>query len=89
MQVQVEHCAGHLGVELPVRFRFDGREVEIAEHVDQWYGPDYCYFKVKDNDSNLYILRFDEGRVEWELTMFQSPRAASAPPAAPAARDLD
>jgi hypothetical protein len=38
------------------------REVEIAEHVDQWYGPDYCYFKVKGNDSNLYILRFDEGR---------------------------
>jgi hypothetical protein len=28
MQVQVEHCAGHLGVELPVRFRFDGREVK-------------------------------------------------------------
>jgi hypothetical protein len=77
MQVHVEHRTGHLGVEMPVRFRFDGREIEIVEIVDQWYGPDYCYFKIKDNDGNLYILRFDEGRVEWELTMFQSPGAAS------------
>jgi hypothetical protein len=79
MQVQVEHRTGHLGVEVPVpvRFRFDGREIEIVEIVDHWYGPDYCYFKIKGNDGNLYILRFDEGRVEWELTMFQSPDAAS------------
>jgi hypothetical protein len=70
-------CAGHLGVGMPVRFRFDGREIEIVEIVDQWYGPHYCYFKIKGNDGNLYILRFDEGRVEWELTMFQNPDAAS------------
>jgi len=70
MQVQVEHCADHL--EMPVRIRFDGREVEIVENVDQWYGPDYCYFKIKGNDGNLYILRFDESRAEWQLMMFQS-----------------
>jgi hypothetical protein len=70
MQVQVERCADHL--EMPVRIRFDGREVEIVENVDQWYGPDYCYFKIKGNDGNLYILRFDEGRAEWQLMMFQS-----------------
>jgi hypothetical protein len=73
MKVEVERRAGHLGVEMPVRFRLDAREVEIVETVDQWYGPDYCYFKIKGNDGNLYILRFDEGRAEWELTMFQSP----------------
>ena len=75
--MQVEHRTNHLGLEVPVRFRFDAREVEIVEIVDQWYGPDYCYFKIKGNDGNLYILRFDEARVEWELTMFQSPGAAS------------
>jgi hypothetical protein len=92
MQVQVEHCAGHLGVEMPVRFRFDARQVEIVENIDQWYGPDYCYFKIKGNDGNLYILRFDEGRAEWELTMFQSPAAHSthpAPRAAPDAREAE
>jgi hypothetical protein len=81
MQVQVER-PGHLGGEMPVRFRFGGREIEIVENVDQWYGPDYCYFKMQGNDGNLYILRFDEGRVEWDLTMFQSPQAASAHAAA-------
>src|SRR5438132_5212974 len=48
-----------------------------VETVDQWYGQDYCYFKIKGNDGNLYILRFDEGRAEWELTMFQSPGASA------------
>ncbi len=92
MPVQVERCAGHLGVEMPVRFRIDAREVEIVENVDQWFGPDYCYFKIKGNDGNLYILRFDEGRAEWELTMFQSPAAHSTHPpsrTAPAAREAE
>jgi hypothetical protein len=35
MQVQVERCADHLGVERPVRFRFDAREIEIVENVDR------------------------------------------------------
>jgi hypothetical protein len=70
MQIQVERCADNL--EMPVRIRFDGREVEIVENVDQWYGPDYCYFKIKGSEGNLYILRFDEGRAEWQLMMFQT-----------------
>lgn len=78
MQVQVESCADHLGVERPVRLRFDAREVEIVENVDRWYGSDYCYFKIKGHDGNLYILRFDEGRAEWELTMFQRPAGPTA-----------
>ena len=73
MRVRVERWSDHSGVGMPVRFRFDAREVEIVENIDQWYGPDYCYFKMKGNDGNLYILRFDEARGEWELTMFQSP----------------
>jgi hypothetical protein len=75
MQVQVESCADHLGVERLMRLRFDAREVEIVENVDRWYGSDYCYFKIKGHDGNLYILRLDEGRAEWELTMFQRPPA--------------
>jgi hypothetical protein len=72
MRVQVEQRTNHLGPERPVRFRF-----EIVQIVDQWYGPDYSYFKIKGNDGNLYILRFDESRVAWELTMFRSPDVAS------------
>ena len=77
MKVHVERRVGHLGLEIPMCLRFGRREVEIVETVDQWYGSDHCYFKIKGNDGNLYILRFDEGRVGWELTMFQNLGAAS------------
>jgi hypothetical protein len=80
MKVQVEPCAGHLGLEMPRRFRFGRREIEIVETVDQWDGRDYCYFKIKGNDGNLYILRFEQDRGEWELTMFQSRGAHSTRP---------
>lgn len=71
MRVRVETDAGDSGIELPNRLHFDGRSVEVIENVDRWFGPDYCYFKVKGDDGNLYILRLDEPRDEWELTMFQ------------------
>jgi len=47
MRIEVESYAGHGGIEMPRLFRLDGREVEVIENVDQWYGPDYRYFKVK------------------------------------------
>lgn len=75
MRIQVDTDVGYGGVEMPRRFRLDGREVEVIENVDQWQGRDYRYFKVKGDDGNLYILRFNEGRADWELTMFQTARA--------------
>ena len=42
--------------------------------IDQWYGADYRYVKVKDSDGGLYILRFDERLNEWALIMFVSAR---------------
>jgi len=73
LQVKVESESSPFG-DRPKRFRLDGREVEIAENIDRWCGAGYCYFKVKGDDGNLYILRFDE-QTRWELTMFQSPQA--------------
>jgi hypothetical protein len=54
------HRAGHLGVEVPVRFRFDGREIEIVEIFDHWYGPDYCYFKRRQS-VHFALLRGSRG----------------------------
>jgi len=75
MRVQVETDAGDSGIDKLTRIRLDGRIVEIVETIDRWPGPDYCYFKVKGSDGNLYILRLDEAHDTWELTMFQSPSA--------------
>ena len=49
MKVQVELCAGPLGLEMPMCFRFGRREVEIVKTVNRWHGPNYCYFKGKWN----------------------------------------
>jgi len=54
---------------------FGGHQVDVLETLDQWYGPDYRYIKVRGTDGGLYILRFDEPQAEWELTMFKSARA--------------
>jgi hypothetical protein len=50
------------------------RRIDIIEIIDQWYGPEYRYVKIKDNDGGLYILRFDEALNEWALIMFASAR---------------
>lgn len=72
MQVRVETYPGHGGVEMLRRFCLDGREIEVSDNIDQWHGYDHRYFKVKDADGNLYVLRHDEGRQDWDLIMFQT-----------------
>lgn len=72
MQVRVETYEGQGGVEMLRRFYLDGREIEISDNLDQWHGADHRYFKVKGEDGNVYVLRFDEGEANWDLIMFQS-----------------
>ena len=79
MRIRVETYAGHGGVEMPRRFRLDGREIEVADNLDQWQGAYDRYFKVRGKDGNLYILRLDEVRAVWELIMFQSAQSETAP----------
>ncbi len=62
------------GVEKLRRFHLDSRPIEIAENIDQWHGADYSYFKVRGCDGNLYILRHEEMRADWELTMYERPQ---------------
>jgi integrase len=52
-------CAGSRGDETPRRFGLAGAEIEIAEVVDRWLALDHRYFKVRDGNGDLYILRND------------------------------
>ena len=69
--VDVECYAGHRGEETPRRFRLGERQIEIAEVIDSWLGPDHRYFKVSDAQGDLYILRHDVSIERWELTLFR------------------
>lgn len=71
MRISVDTYVGLNGVEMPRRFRLDTREIDVVDNIDQWLGSDYCYFKLRGADGNLYILRHDEAHDEWDLTMFQ------------------
>jgi hypothetical protein len=68
--VDVECHAGYRSEETPRRFRLGERQVEIAAVVDSWLAPDHRYFKVQDNQGDLYILRNDVASDRWELTWF-------------------
>ena len=51
-------------------FYLKERCIEVVEILDQWYGEDYRYCKVRGDDHDLYILRHAMEDEYWELTMF-------------------
>ena len=57
MKLEVDCYSGRTADERPVRFRLDGHEYLVEELLDQWYGPQDLFFKVRADDGNLYILR--------------------------------
>ena len=69
--VHVECYAGHRGEETPRVLIIGDRRVAVVEVLDRWLAPDHCYFKVKGDDGDEYIIRRDTASGEWELTMFQ------------------
>ena len=76
MKVEVVCYSGYKADERPVGFRLGGRDYIVEELLDQWYGPQDVFFKVKANDGNVYILRrhstTPEG--EWGLESFRDIR---------------
>ena len=69
MRVQVECYSGRKGNERPVRFRLGKREYAVEEVVEQWYGPDHAFFKIRANDGSTYVLRHETACAndDWEL----------------------
>lgn len=65
-------------MEMPQAFRLKGRCIDVAEIIDQWFGPDYRYCKLKSDDGDVYILRVVEHCSDWQLTFFASRRVLAA-----------
>ena len=74
MRVRVECYSGRKADERPLRFQLNGHEYAVQEVLDQWYGADSAFFKVRADDGSLYILRhntFGEAD-DWSLESFRS-----------------
>lgn len=82
MRVRVECYAGYKADERPVGFALGGRRRRVEAVLDQWYGPDSLYFRVRADDGDLYVLRHHQhaNQDDWTLEAFR--RASRTPQAA-------
>ena len=55
--LDVQCYAGRKAGERPIRFRIGSRECLVEEIVEQWYGPEDSFFKVRADDGKRYVLR--------------------------------
>ena len=70
MTIRVECHAGYRGEEYPRCFYLGKRRVEAVEILDRWLDPDYRYFKLRGDDSGIYILRHAVAENTWEMTLY-------------------
>jgi hypothetical protein len=71
MRISVQSYAGYRAEERPRSFTLDGHSYEVCEIVDRWFGPDHSYFKVRADDDNIYLMRFNPAQDLWTLEVFQ------------------
>jgi hypothetical protein len=69
MEIQVESNNGYRGQERPLRMVIGQRQVEVVEIIDRWLAPNYRYFKLRGDDGDLYIIRYDVQEDCWELIL--------------------
>jgi hypothetical protein len=71
MILRVQTYSGRKADERPVRFQLEDHEYVVEEVVDQWYGRDATFFKVRADDGNLSILSHNSWKDEWSLESFR------------------
>jgi len=78
MRLQVQCNPGSKADERPLRFQLNDHEYMVEELIDQWYGPEHQFFKLRADDGNLYILRHQTSvpNGEWELVSFRETKPA-------------
>ena len=60
--------------ERPVAFSLSNSRYKVEEILDRWYGEGSRYFKIKADDDNIYLLKYDERKDRWEWVFYQNPK---------------
>ena len=76
--LKVDCYSGYKRNEKPVAFSLIGCHYEVKEVIDRWYGEGSSYFKVKADDDNIYLLKYDEWKDHWDLVFYQNPEKVEA-----------
>jgi hypothetical protein len=74
MIVQVQCYAGHKADERPVRFRIGDRDHIVEEIIEEWYGPDDTFYRVRADDGKIYLLRHSTVDGTWSIEVGQKLR---------------
>jgi len=74
MIVQVQCYAGRKADERPVRFRIDDRDHMVEEIIEQWYGPDDTFYRVRADDGKAYLLRHHISSGAWSIEVARKGR---------------
>lgn len=70
LRVKVKLYEGFKAAERPVEFQLEGQVFGVRAVLDQWFGTDAAYFKLKADDGNVYILKHSLVG-EWTLESFR------------------
>jgi hypothetical protein len=71
MIVEVQCYAGRKGEERPVRFRIGEHDHMVEEIIEQWYGPDASFYKIRADDDRSYLLRHQTANDRWVVEPIQ------------------
>ena len=74
MIAQVQCYAGRKADERPVRFQIGSRDYMVEEIVEQWYGPEHSFYKLRADDHNLYLLSLHKSTAVWGVELLPSSR---------------
>jgi len=58
MKLRVECYSGQKADERPVCFHLDDRKYLVEEILDQWYGPEDTFFKVRATEDEWHLEAF-------------------------------
>ena len=55
----VEAYSGYKGEETPRVFTHEGIRRQILQIIARWYTEQHSYFRVRTDEGDVYILRYD------------------------------
>jgi NADH:ubiquinone oxidoreductase subunit C len=58
----------------PAAFSLMGHPYKVKEIIDTWHAKVAVYYKIKAQDDNIYLLKYDERQAQWDLVFFQNPK---------------
>ena len=78
--LKVECYTGSQSQQNPVAFILRDSRYKVEEIIDRWYGEGSRFFKIKADDDNIYLLKYDERKDRWEWVFYQNPKMLNALP---------